>query len=179
MSAPRGPGQPVTAAGGRPAAERIGELVRTLGLQAHPEGGLYREIFRSALQVTRQPDGAARSALTSIFFLLPQGACSRWHRVDADEAWHHYEGGPIELLVLLPGEDRVQPWALGPAGSQALPVRIVPAGAWQAARPLGAYALAGCTVGPGFEFADFALASDLPAAQCPPALRQRPYDALL
>ena len=163
----------------QPPAARIDELVRTLGLQPHPEGGMYREIFRSGLQVARQADGAARTALTSIFFLLPRGACSRWHRVDADEAWHHYEGGSIDLMVLLPGDTHVQHWTLGPAASGSLPVRVVPAGAWQAARPTGDYALAGCTVGPGFDFADFVLASQLPAQDCPPALHAAPYDTLL
>lgn len=153
---------------------RARALVQTLDLQPHPEGGYYREIFRSSGQVLRQPDGQARSALTSIFFLLPRGAFSRWHRVHAaDEAWHHYEGGPIELRVLLPGASQAESWLLGPvdpASPGALPVRVVPAGAWQAARPLGDYALAGCSVGPGFDFADFSLAAELPAAARPAAL---------
>ncbi|SAI50809.1 Uncharacterized conserved protein [Bordetella ansorpii] len=159
--------------------ERAQELVKRLRLQPHPEGGMYREIFRSGLTVLRQPDGQARSALTSIFFLLPRGACSRWHRVEADEAWHHYEGEPVDLLVLLPGATQVVTWRLGAVDADTLPVRVVPAGAWQAARPAGEYALAGCTVGPGFEFPDFALAADLPPQQCPAALKQAPYDALL
>ncbi|WP_260986194.1 cupin domain-containing protein [Bordetella genomosp. 13] len=158
---------------------RAKELAQRLRLEPHPEGGMYREVFRSGLTVLRQPDGEARGALTSIFFLLPQGACSRWHRVDADEAWHHYEGAPIDLMVLLPGASQVITWKLGMADADALPVRVVPAGAWQAARPAGEYALAGCTVGPGFEFRDFTLAADLPPHQCPAALKQAPYDALL
>lgn len=158
---------------------RAQELADRLQLQPHPEGGLYREIFRSGLQVARQPDGQPRSALTSIYFLLPRGACSRWHRVRADEAWHHYEGGPIELLVLQEGATQVETWLLGPASADTLPVRVVPAGAWQAARPVGDYALAGCTVGPGFEFEDFALAADLPPGQRPAALSQAPHHALL
>ncbi|HEY0294198.1 MAG TPA: cupin domain-containing protein [Bordetella sp.] len=153
---------------------RARQLIAQLGLQPHPEGGHYREIFRSGLQVRRQPDGLARSALTSIFFLLPRGACSRWHRVaQADEAWHHYEGDPIALHVLLPGARQAETWLLGPLGAghpDALPARIVPANAWQAAQPLGDYALVGCSVGPGFEFADFAMARDLPAAERPAAL---------
>ena len=150
-----------------------------LHLQPHPEGGMFREIFRSGMTVLRQADGQPRSALTSIFFLLPRGAHSRWHRVQADEAWHHYEGEPIDLLVLLPNATQVVTWRLGTVDADALPVRVVPAGAWQAARPAGEYALAGCTVGPGFEFSDFALAADLPLEQCPAALKQAPYNALL
>lgn len=150
------------------------ELITRLGLQPHPEGGHYREIFRSGQQVRRQPDGLARSALTSIFFLLPRGAVSRWHRVaHADESWHHYEGDPIALHVLLPGATQAETWLLGALSNEhpdASPARIVPAHAWQAAQPLGDYALAGCTVGPGFDFADFAMARDLPAAERPAAL---------
>lgn len=154
---------------------RAQELITRLDLQPHPEGGHYREIFRSGQQVRRQPDGLARSALTSIFFLLPRGAVSRWHRVaHADESWHHYEGDPIALHVLLPGATRAETWLLGAIGSpgvsDALPARVVPAHAWQAAQPLGDYAFVGCSVGPGFDFADFAMARDLPAAERPAAL---------
>ena len=154
---------------------RARELITQLDLQPHPEGGYYGEVFRSGRQVLRQPDGLARSALTSIFFLLPRGAASCWHRVaQADEAWHHYEGDPIALHVLLPGAARTETWLLGPipggASLATLPARVVPANAWQAARPLGDYALVGCTVGPGFDFADFAMARDLPAGERPAAL---------
>jgi predicted cupin superfamily sugar epimerase len=160
-------------------SERVQALIDRLGLQPHPEGGYYREVFRSGEQI-RRGDGAPRCALTTIFFLLPQGAVSRWHRVrGADEVWHHYEGGPLDLRVLPSGQQQVQRWLLGSvdmsAGSAAteadiLPVRTVPADAWQAARSLGDYTLVGCTVGPGFDFADFTLASDLPPSQRPPAL---------
>jgi predicted cupin superfamily sugar epimerase len=160
-------------------SDRVQALIDRLGLQPHPEGGYYREVFRSEEQV-RRGDGAPRCALTTIFFLLPQGAISRWHRVrGADEVWHHYEGGPLELRVLLPGQPQVQRWLLGPVGvpatsaevdGDALPVRTVPADAWQAARCLGDYVLVGCTVGPGFDFADFTLASELPPGQRPDAL---------
>lgn len=160
-------------------SERVQALIDRLGLQPHPEGGYYREVFRSGEQIHRG-DGALRSALTTIFFLLPQGAVSRWHRVrGADEVWHHYEGGLLELRVLQTGQQRAQSWLLGPVGASAritateadvLPVRTVPADAWQAARCLGDYALVGCTVGPGFDFTDFMLASELPSGQCPSGL---------
>lgn len=69
-------------------------LIRELQLEPHPEGGFYRRVFESACSL---PGG--RAASSSIFFLLPQGGVSRWHRVDADETWHFYEGEPLELLV--------------------------------------------------------------------------------
>ncbi len=152
---------------------RAQELIDRLGLLPHPEGGYYREVFRSDEQIHRA-DGAVRNALTTIYFLLSQGAVSRWHRVHAaDEVWHHYEGSPLELRVLLPQGQQVQRWVLGPlevGRPEALPVHTVPADAWQAARSLGDYTLVGCTVGPGFDFADFTMARDLSPAQRPAIL---------
>jgi predicted cupin superfamily sugar epimerase len=104
----------------------------------------------------------ARAALTAIYFLLPEGAVSRWHRVASDELWHHYEGAPLELLQTPPDAPRLERFRLGPLADRQAPVHCVPAQWWQAARPLGAYTLVGCTVGPGFDFADFELLRDRP-----------------
>jgi predicted cupin superfamily sugar epimerase len=102
-----------------------------------------------------------RAALTTIYFLLAEGSFSRWHQVASDEVWHLYEGGPLELLELSPSEQTVLHHQLGPVGSGAeAPVCTIGAGIWQAARPLGEYAFVGCTVGPGFDFADFRLLAD-------------------
>ncbi len=140
---------------------RAAELAGLLDLQPHPEGGHFREVFRS-LNVVRPADGRGdRSALTAIYFLLSAGEFSRWHRLASDEVWHHYEGEPLELFVLDGGLERCERRLLG-AGRG--PVAAVPSGCWQAARPAGAYALAGCSVGPGFDFADFRLMADDPAA---------------
>jgi len=130
---------------------RAQELIDLLGLLPHPEGGFYREVFRASETVQPSDGRPERSALTTIYFLLPEGAYSRWHRVLSAEVWHHYEGAAVELLC-----DRER-WLLGPVGPGQAPVHTVPAGAWQAARSLGAYSLVGCTVGPGFDFADFTL----------------------
>lgn len=126
---------------------RAQALIATLGLEPHPEGGWYRQLFRSEELVTRHHDGAERRALTTIYFLLVEGTFSRWHCVQSDEVWHFYEGEPLELTV---GDERVTLDADHR-------VHIVPARVWQSARPLGTYALVGCTVGPGFEFEDFAM----------------------
>ena len=84
--------------------------------------------------------------------------------MDSDEVWHFYEGDPLELLELDARAATLSRHRLGPVGDgDASPVHTIPAGAWQAARPLGAYTLVGCTVGPGFEFADFRLLADDPA----------------
>jgi hypothetical protein len=99
--------------------------------------------------------------LTTIYFLLPEGSVSRWHQVASDEVWHLYEGGPLELLELSASGQSVLRHRLGSIGSgMDAPVCTIAAGVWQAARPLGPYAFAGCTVGPGFDFANFRLLAD-------------------
>jgi predicted cupin superfamily sugar epimerase len=124
---------------------RAQELIETLALEPHPEGGWYRQVFKSEERVTRIRDDANRSAITTIYFLLVEGTYSAWHRVESDEVWHFYEGDALELLTSS-GTTRLD------ANHR---VHVVNAREWQAARPLGAYALVGCTVGPGFEFDDF------------------------
>jgi hypothetical protein len=190
---------------------RAADLVQNLGLQLHPEGGWYREVYRSPTRVdtTRGP----RSALTTIYYLLERNQLSRWHVVQADEIWHFYGGAPLELLDYSPesrrllrhrlgdiagreegatsvamvaaggsGDERPTSAATIAAGSgreegpTSAPtvaagdvtegattfVATIPAGIWQAARSVGDYTLVGCTVGPGFEFADFQFVSALP-----------------
>jgi predicted cupin superfamily sugar epimerase len=102
-------------------------------------------MFRSAGWVTL-PDGRTRSASTAILYLLPAGAWSAWHRVRADEVWHHYEGAPLRLHRLGLPEIRLD---------RSNPQGVVPAGVWQAAEPMDGAVLCGCTVAPGFEFDDF------------------------
>ena len=126
---------------------RASELIHSLGLEPHPEGGWYRQVYKSSERVTRHSDDAQRAAITTIYFLLVEGTFSRPHVVQSDEVWHFYEGDPLELTV---GDERVTLDANHR-------VHVVPARVWQSARPLGAYALVGCTVGPGFEFEDFAM----------------------
>jgi predicted cupin superfamily sugar epimerase len=141
---------------------RIRELIERLALEPHPEGGWYREIFRSARRVTLGT-GGTRSALTTIHFLLARGTHSRWHRVAGEEIWHLEEGGPLELMWLTPDLGSIERRMMR-ADPGAEHVAVVPAGAWQAARPLGDYTLAGCTMGPGFEFEDFTLLANHPDA---------------
>jgi len=145
------------------AAARVDALVRRLELAPHPEGGFYREIWRSAHEVLPDDGRGARAGVTSIYFLLPAGAVSRWHRVRSDEIWHHYEGAPLELWVASPDLSDLERRRLGPLAAEQAPVSTVPASHWQAARSTGAYTLVGCTVGPGFDFADFALVDDEPS----------------
>jgi uncharacterized protein len=138
---------------------RATDLIRELRLQPHPEGGYFREIFRSAHKVQPLDERSARCALTTIYFLLVKGQHGRWHRVVSDEAWHFYEGDPLEIYWI-DGRDAVHQELLGPGTSNAHSMCVVPAGCWQAATPLGEYSLLGCTVAPGFEFQDFEMLSE-------------------
>ncbi|HMA12797.1 MAG TPA: cupin domain-containing protein, partial [Steroidobacteraceae bacterium] len=139
------------------------ELIDALRLAPHPEGGFYRETWRSPSRVSAGPR-PERSALTTIYFLLTDGGFSAWHRVRSDEVWNWHEGGALELL-LAPGDcSRIERRRLGPVEEGREPAATVPAGWWQAARPLGDYALCGCIVAPGFEFEDFTFLRDDGAA---------------
>lgn len=137
------------------------ELIARLSLLPHPEGGHYKETYRSAHRVTRAGETADRSASTAIYYLLRGSERSTWHRIRSDELWHFYDGAPISIYVLEPdGELRIlrlgHPLRHPGAQFQAL----VPAGRWFAAEceaPDG-YGLAGCTVAPGFEFEEFEIA---------------------
>ena len=124
------------------ATSRVDTLIRSLALTPHPEGGFYREVFRSAGNVAPADGRPPRQALTAIYFLLATGQHSCWHRVASDETWTHLEGDPLELLCF--DSARLSRARLGTAGPGVVPLLAVPAGVWQAARPLGAYALVAC-----------------------------------
>jgi uncharacterized protein len=128
------------------------EIIATLGMQKHPEGGWYVETFRDA-------HGSPRGHSTAIYYLLQAGERSHWHRVrDAAEVWHFYSGDPLRLRISPDGE-AVEMVTLGTdlvAGQR--PQAVVPADAWQSAEPLGDFTLVGCTVAPGFDFASFEMA---------------------
>ncbi len=142
--------------------DRAAQLISTLGLKPHPEGGHYREVFRSSASVHPGDGRGERCGLTTIYFLLNAGEQGRLHRVSSDEAWHFYEGDPLDLLWTGDEDAVLHQARLGPVADGMAPVAVVPAGAWQAARSSGAYTLVGCTVGPGFDFADFQMLGDHP-----------------
>lgn len=130
----------------------VEDVVRLLVLTRHPEGGYYRETWRD------RPEGGARGSGTAIYYLLPAGEVSAWHRVDAAEIWHWHAGAALELSIAA-GGGPVLVQRLG-NGLQAgeRPQLVVPPHAWQSARSLGAWTLVGCTVSPAFEFAQFEMA---------------------
>ena len=128
------------------------EIVRFLDLKPHPEGGHYRETWRAAAKAGERASG------TAIYYLLTAGETSRWHRVDADEIWHWYGGGPLRLTLSSDGQSTEQ-FTLGPdLGKGQHPQIVVPKHHWQIAEPLSEWTLAGCTVSPGFVFEGFELA---------------------
>jgi uncharacterized protein len=144
---------------------RAQRLIERLGLEPHPEGGFFREHHRAAGSVSPEDGRGARAALTAIHFLLPAGHVSRWHAVESDEHWTFHEGDPLELVCVAPDTLHIQLVRLGRASEGHTPAFAVPAGHWQAAWPLGAFALVTCAVGPGFDFADFRLMAGDPATR--------------
>ena len=128
------------------------QIIETLGMQRHPEGGWYAETFRDA-------EGGARGHSTAIYYLLEKGERSHWHRVtDATEVWLYHAGDPLQLSLSADGR-AVETHVLGPdvvRGQR--PQIIVPAGWWQSAAPIGGFTLVSCTVAPGFTFESFEMA---------------------
>lgn len=140
------------------------DIIATLGLLPHPEGGRYAETWRAP------PDAdGGRGAATAIYFLLRAGERSHWHAVDAAEIWLWHGGAPLELGIYdpaVPGDGvRRQPLGLDFAAGQR-PQAVVPPHAWQAAQSLGDWSLVSCVVAPAFDFAGFTLA---PPGWEPPA----------
>ncbi len=129
------------------------ELIRALDLQPHPEGGWYRETWRSTVEFNPEGYDGPRSSATAIYFLLLPGEQSAPHTVRSDEIWLWHRGGP--LLLNIDGEEIT----LGPDVEHGqLPQAVVPGGVSQSARPAtDEYVLVSCIVAPGFDFADFRL----------------------
>jgi uncharacterized protein len=138
--------------------------IAALGLQPHPEGGFYRETYRSPdrLPAAALPHryGGERCFCTAILFLLPQGEFSAWHRLCSDELWHFHDGAPLIVHSLDPAGRHTAARLGRRPDRQETPQLCVPAGCWFAAEPASEepFSLVGCTVAPGFEFADFELA---------------------
>jgi predicted cupin superfamily sugar epimerase len=134
--------------------EAAAAVIERLGLRPHPEGGWYAETWRADSLDGERPSASA------ILYLLASGERSHWHRVDAAEIWQYSAGDPLELRIASSDGARIATHRLGAGTDDPVesPQVVVPAGAWQAARPLGAWTLVGCIVSPAFEFAGFELA---------------------
>lgn len=129
------------------------EIIETLNMEPHPEGGYYIQTFRDE-------QGAPRGASTAIYYLLEKGQRSHWHKVtDASEVWLWHAGDALELSISNDGHETTK-HILGmelKAGER--PQCIVKANDWQSAAPLGEWTLVSCTVAPGFEFSSFEMAA--------------------
>lgn len=128
-------------------------LADALGLQPHPEGGWYRQTWVSPVTVTL-PDGRERPTATLIYFLLPAGESSAWHRVSSDEVWLAHAGA-VTLELGGAGETPTESGTV--VVDVERPQALVPAGVWQRTVPSDADALVSCLVSPGFDFEDFEL----------------------
>jgi len=130
------------------------QIVDKLGLSAHPEGGFYKEMYRSKTSVHNDA-GDARSAGTAIYFLLPAQVCTNWHRVSSDELWHFYHGDKL-ILEIIDADGQFKQLSLADEiEAEGSYQALVPQNCWQRAYSTGRYSLVGCTVSPGFEFEDF------------------------
>ncbi len=150
------------------------DLIRRYDLSAHPEGGYFKEIYRSQMTLASPETGEARQAVTQIYFLLTQRQVSRFHRVVHDEIWHFYEGDPL-MLIQFDGQKIVET-TIGPGGDY---VTVVPGNVWQAAETTGEYTLVGCTVAPGFDFKDFYFMSDAPETAATITRRHEKYSRFI
>lgn len=141
--------------------QRAQHLIETLKLLPHPEGGYYREIYRSAATVLPSDGRDQRSALTLIYFLLAEGQESCWHKVASEELWHFCEGDALQLSIADPDFKQTKYYTLGAFSTNPScedvhqPIHVVPAHHWQSAKSLGGYTLVSCSVAPGFDFTDF------------------------
>ncbi len=122
------------------------QWIDELKLERHPEGGWFRRVYESELKVA-----GSRPAMTSIYYLLESGDFSAFHRLRQDEQWHFYSGGALTLHRIAP-DGAASTITLGPEGPFQTTIK---AGHWFGATTEGPYALVGCTVAPGFDYADF------------------------
>lgn len=146
------------------------DYILHLDLLPHPEGGFYKEVFRSeetlsANQLPARFDGA-RQVITSIYFLIKRNFPSHFHRIKSDELWYFHDGNGVIIHVLHP-DGAYEKWALGRDLQHGQKLQAcVPAGSWFAAEcvgdPIPGFSLVSCAVAPGFDFTDFELAERLP-----------------
>lgn len=143
----------------------VNQLIQQYNLQPHPEGGWYCQTYKSDEQITAeslpQRFGGNRAFSTAIYFLLEQGNFSAFHRIKSDECWHFYAGDPLHIYIIHQGGELAH-ISLGNDFEQGQTFQyVVPANCWFASRPApeSQYCFVGCTVSPGFEFADFELAN--------------------
>lgn len=159
--------------------ERAQKVVDELDLEPHPEGGAFREIYRSEL-TCKNTDGEERNVCTAIYFLVEAGNVTKWHKVLNDEVWHYYKGETLVLELISP-DGELSRYRIGNRiEKDEIPQLVIPAHTWQRAYTTGDYTLVGCTVSPGFDFEDYEeiskedLANKFPKHEV--AIKNSPYD---
>lgn len=143
--------------------------VEHLQMIEHPEGGYFKETYRSTENVINR-NGVSRSASTGIYFLLTSANFSAFHKIESDEMWHFYDGAPLSVYVIQEsGELEILKIGNKIENGEQLQA-VVPAGSWFASKVdvHDGYSLVGCTVSPGFDFEDFALARRDDLVDCYP-----------
>jgi len=136
---------------------KVEQWKNKLDLQPHPEGGFFKETYRSEIMEKFHEYGSIRNVSTGIYFLLTKGNFSAFHRIKSDEMWHFYDGDPIEIFSI-DKTAHLNKIILGnDIAENQIPQAVIPAGCWFGSRVAadGEYGLAGCTVAPGFDFEDF------------------------
>lgn len=142
------------------------QLIQQYNLLPHPEGGWYKQTYKSAeyISAAALPErfGSDRPFSTAIYFLLEKGNFSAFHRIKSDECWHFYHGDPLEIFVIQHNGELAITTLGNDISKGHLFQYIVPAGCWFASRPApdSQYCFVGCTVAPGFDFADFEMANE-------------------
>ncbi len=131
-------------------------LIEKYQLQPHPEGGYFKEVYRSDQELNSSVHGETRNAVTHIYFLLTKGQLSRFHKVLHDEIWNFYEGDSLKLIEF-DGENMVET-VIGKENQSYM--KVIKADVFQAAETIGDYTLVGCSVAPGFDFKDFSFLSE-------------------
>eukprot|EP00948_MAST-09A_sp_MAST-9A-sp1_P003272 g3272.t1 len=140
---------------------RVKQLTKQYEMEDHPEGGWYKEVYRSDLKI--ETPWGLRNSSTAIVFLVTPGNVSRLHRLNSDEAWHFYEGGPLTIVEFIGGGTTNKTKIMRKTTlSKENPFHMVKAGNWFGCYPASdQYVFVGCTVSPGFDFNDFELASNI------------------
>jgi len=137
--------------------KKSSEIIKRFKLLPHPEGGWFREILRSEIDVTRK-DGERRNNITGIYYMLRKNEISTWHRINfADEIWIYLKGSPLNLWCLDDGNKELRKLRIDYNN----PIEMIPSGYWQAAKSSGVFTLASCCVGPGFDYSDFEILSNI------------------
>ena len=143
--------------------KKSSQIIKQFKLVQHPEGGWFKEIFRSTSFVKRK-DGEKRNNLTGIYYMLCKNEISKWHRVNsADEIWIYLKGAPLNLWCLDDGNKKLKKLTIDSKN----PIEMIPSGCWQAATSRGLFTLASCCVGPGFDFSDFEMLRNIDPSSRP------------